>query len=76
MQKRRKKPTRRFRDFQIAQAASRLIEQGYHPSRNDVMRDTECAASIIREALRRLGVTMKEKQIRDIVLKYPPINPA
>jgi hypothetical protein len=72
MRKRHGKPKRRFRDFTIAAAANRLIARGYDATRNDATRHTQSASSIVRQALRRLGVTMKEKQINTIVLKYPP----
>jgi len=71
MKKRRRgAPTLHFRDCSIAAVAIPLIEQGYDPTRNDETRYKESASSLIREALRRLGVTMEEKTINAIVLKY------
>jgi nicotinamidase-related amidase len=71
MKKRRRgKPTLHFRDSSISAVAIPLLEQGYDPTRNDETRYKESASSIIREALRRLGVTMEEKTINAIVLKY------
>ena len=70
MRKRSSKPTRNIRDIFLAIAAGRLAPR-YRPSRNDETRDRESAGSIIREALKRLGVRMTERQIKDIVLKYP-----
>jgi hypothetical protein len=71
MKKRRRgKPTLHFRDASISAVAIPLLEQGYDPTRNDETRYKESASSIIREALRRLGVTMEEKTINAIVLKY------
>ena len=70
MKKRRHgKPTLHFRDCSIAAVAIPLLEQGYDPTRNDETRYKESASSIIREALRRLGVTMAEKTINAIVLR-------
>jgi len=71
MKKRRRgKPTLHFRDCSIAAVAIPLLEQGYDPTRNDETRYKESASSIIREALRRLGVTVAEKTINPIVLEY------
>jgi hypothetical protein len=71
MKKRRRgAPTLHFRDCSIAAVAIPLLEQGYGPTRNDGTRYKESASSIIREALRRLGVTVAEKTINAIVLKY------
>jgi hypothetical protein len=71
MQKRRKKPTRRYRDRFLCMAAQRLVPR-YRLSRNDETIDTESASSIIQKALARLGETgLAEKQVKDIVLKKP-----
>jgi hypothetical protein len=71
MKKRRRgAPTLHFRDCSIAAVAIPLLEQDYNPTRNDETRYKESASSIIREALRRLGVMMEEKRINAIVLKY------
>jgi hypothetical protein len=70
--KQKNKPTRNHRDTWIQMAAGRLIARGYERSRNDSMRHTESASSIIHKALKRLGVKMKEKRITDIVLQFDP----
>ena len=68
MRKRSKKPTRQWRDVVLWVAAQRLVPR-YHLSRNDETFHTESATSIVQQALARLGVTMTEKQLKDIVLK-------
>jgi hypothetical protein len=69
--KRKTKPTRNYRDTAIQIAAARLVSQGYERSRNDEMRHTESASSIICQALRRLGEKkIKERTIKDIVLVF------
>lgn len=68
MRKRSKKPTRRWRDFALWVAAQRLVPR-YRLSRNDETFHTQSATSIVQQALTRLGVTMTEKQLKDIVLK-------
>lgn len=65
----RKKPTRSYRDSRIVEAANRLKSYyGYELTRNDARRDVESASSIIREALRRLGVKMAESTIKEIIV--------
>ena len=61
------KPKRSWRDDAILHAAYRLVTRGYKPTRNDVTRDRASAASIIYEALRRLGEKMSEKSINAVV---------
>jgi hypothetical protein len=69
--RRARKPTRRVRDHAIREAASRLvITRGYKPTRNDVTRDAASAASIIHQALNRLGEKLSEKSINAIVLEF------
>ena len=65
--KRRGKPTRSHRDDAIRRVAIKLVMQGYKPTRNDVTRDRASAASIIYEALRRLGEKMSEKSINAVL---------
>ena len=65
-----RKPTRHVRDDAIRQAAFRLVTRGYKPTRNDVTRDRTSAASIIHQALNRLGEKMSEKSINAVVLKF------
>jgi hypothetical protein len=74
--KRQSKPTRQYRDNALQVAAGILVVQGYNPTRNDETDHRESASSIIHQALRRLGVNMKEKHINAIVLKYPLPKPA
>src|SRR5262249_54445758 len=65
-----RKPKRSFRDHAIREAASRLvITRGYKPTRNDATRDRDSAASIIHQALNRLGEKMSEKSINAIVMR-------
>ena len=61
------KPKRSWRDDAILHAAYRLVTRGYKPTRNDVTRDRASAASIIYEALRRLGEKMSEKSINAVL---------
>jgi hypothetical protein len=69
--RRARKPTRRVRNGAIREAASRLvIARGYKPTRNDVTRDTASAASIIHQALNRLGEKLSEKSINAVVLEF------
>jgi hypothetical protein len=70
------KPTRHERDHAIREAASRLvITRGYKPTRNDVTRDTASAASIIYEALCRLGEKKpSEKSINAILMRRGGAN--
>jgi hypothetical protein len=66
-----RKPTRHERDVAIREAASRLvITRGYKPTRNDVTRDTASAASIIHQALNRLGEKLSEKSINAVVTRF------
>jgi hypothetical protein len=68
--KRRGKPTQRYRDRAIQEAAIRLVMRGYKPTRNEAtLRDS--ASSIIHQALRGLGETLQEKSINAIVGKIP-----
>jgi hypothetical protein len=68
--RRSRKPTRRVRDRVIREAASRLVmTQGYKLTRNDVTRNTASAASIIQQALNRLGEKLSEKSINAVVLE-------
>jgi hypothetical protein len=68
--KRRRKPTRFYRDCAIREAAGRLVLQGYEPTRNEATQK-DSASSIIWNALRRLGERrLTEKQINSIVLEY------
>jgi hypothetical protein len=67
-QKRTKKPTLSGRHLVIAAAAVRLMPK-YRPSRSEATREIESASSIVCKALHRLGITMKEKTIEEIVLK-------
>jgi hypothetical protein len=78
MEKRRRpgKPKRNYRNIALGMAASRLVKQGYKPTRNDETRNRASAASIIHKALRRLGEKTTEKQINAVVLKYSSNNPA
>jgi hypothetical protein len=65
-----RKPTRHRRDHTIQEAAARLvITRGYKPTRNDVTRGTASAASIIHQALDRLGEKLSEKSINAIVTR-------
>jgi hypothetical protein len=68
--RRARKPTRRVRDRAIREAASRLVmTQRYKLTRNDVTRDRTSAASIIHQALNRLGEKLSEKSINAVVLE-------
>ena len=68
--RRARKPTRRVRDDAIRKAASRLVmTQGYKLTRNDVTRDRASAASIVHQALNRLGEKLSEKSINAVVLE-------
>src|SRR5271169_3304617 len=58
--RRARKPTRHVRNDAIRQAAFRLVTRGYKPTRNDVTRDRDSAASIIHQALNRLGEKLSE----------------
>jgi hypothetical protein len=69
VKKRNKKPTLRGRHVVIAAAAVRLMPK-YRPSRSEATREIESASSIVCKALHRLGITMKEKTIQEIVLKH------
>jgi hypothetical protein len=68
--KRRGKPTRRYRDVAIREAAMRLVSRGYKPTRNDVTRDRDSASSVICQALGHLGEKISEKSINAVVMKY------
>jgi hypothetical protein len=68
LKKRGNKPTRGCRDSILWLAAKRL-EPRFLLSRNDATTHSESASSIIKQALDRLGVKMREKQIKDIVQK-------
>jgi hypothetical protein len=70
--KRRSKPTRRWRDTVLGMAANSPILRRYQRSRNDETYDAPSRASIIYEALRRLGKLDKlnEKRITAIVLEH------
>jgi hypothetical protein len=72
MLKRKAKPTRHYRNYNIHLAACPLVKRGYLLTRNEVTRDKQSAAAIIQKALARLGVRMSEKQINAIVLNPPP----
>ena len=61
------KPKRSWRDAKIRCAAVRLVILGYKPTRNDATRDRPSAASIIQQALHRLGEKMSEKSINAVV---------
>jgi len=65
--KRRGKPKRSFRDHNILHAAYRLVTRGYKPTRNDVTCDRDSAASIIHQALNRLGENLSEKSINAVL---------
>jgi hypothetical protein len=68
--RRARKPTRHIRDKAIREAASRLVmTQGYKLTRNDVTRERTSAASIIHQALNRLGEELSEKSINAVVLE-------
>jgi hypothetical protein len=68
--RRARKPTRNYRDRAIREAASRLVmTQGYKLTRNDVTRHIASAASIIHQALNRLGEKLSEKSINAVVLE-------
>ena len=45
------------------------MTQGYRLTRNDVTRDRTSAASIIHQALNRLGEKLSEKSINAVVLE-------
>jgi len=72
MNKRTRRPSYSNRDSLIAFAAVDLTRRYklYKLTRNDGTQNIDSASSIIVEALRRLGVTMKEKTINEIILKH------
>jgi len=65
--KREGKPKRSWRNRTIRDAAIRLVLRGYRPTRNDATSDKASAASIIHQALNRLGEKMSEKSINAFV---------
>jgi hypothetical protein len=72
MDKRTRKPSYYTRHVIIAWLALHLTRRykPYKLTRNDATQDIDSASSIIVKALRRLGVTMKEKTIKEIILKH------
>ncbi len=67
--KRRKKPTRHYRDMAIQLVARRLRASGYALTRNDETKGHDSASSIICKALRLLDEQLSEKQVNAILGK-------
>jgi hypothetical protein len=68
------KPTRSWRDNALCVAAHFLVADGYDLTRNEATRDqesAESAASIIRQALKRISDRkLGEKRLNAILLKH------